>query len=101
VALLADNDVIVNDDAERLGRGDDLLLDIGAEGGRVPRRVIVHQHDGGGRQIERPFHHLADIDRCVVHGALLLYFVGDDLIAPSRNRMRNCSLLSKPIEARQ
>ncbi len=51
------------------------------EGGGIPRRVIMHQHDGRRRQIERPFHHLAHIDGCVVHGSLLLYFVGDDLIA--------------------
>ena len=64
MALLADNDVVVHQDAETLGRRHDLLghLDI-------------------GRQLERPLHHLAHIDRGVIDGALLLHLVGDDLVA--------------------
>ncbi len=47
VALLADDDVVVHQDAERLRGSDDLLghLDIGARGGRIARGVIVHEHD--------------------------------------------------------
>ena len=41
----------------------------------------MHQHDGRRRQLERPLHHLAYIDRRMVDGAGLLHLVGDDLIA--------------------
>jgi hypothetical protein len=41
----------------------------------------VHEHDRRGRQLERPLHHLAHIDRGVIDGALLLHLVGDDLVA--------------------
>ena len=83
MALFADDDVVVNDDAERFAGGHDRLghLDIGARRGRITGRVIVYQHNGCRRQIERPFHHLAHLDRCVVHGALLLHLVGYDLVA--------------------
>jgi len=43
--------------------------------------VIVHQRDRGGRQLQRPLHHLPHIDRRVVDGALLLDLVGDHLVA--------------------
>jgi hypothetical protein len=43
--------------------------------------VVVHEHDCRGRQLERPLHHLAHIDRGVIDGALLLHLVGDDLVA--------------------
>ena len=45
MAFLADDDVIVHRDAERLRGFDDRLrhLDIGAGGCRVARGVIVHQ----------------------------------------------------------
>jgi hypothetical protein len=42
--------------------------------------MVVHQHRRG-RQLERPLHHLAHIDRGVVDGALLLHLIGDDLVA--------------------
>ena len=43
--------------------------------------MVVHQHDGGGREFERPLDHLARIDRRVVHGASLLHLVGDQRVA--------------------
>src|SRR6476646_10788531 len=41
----------------------------------------VHEHDRGCRQLKRPFHHLAHIDRRVIDGAFLLHVVCDDLVA--------------------
>jgi hypothetical protein len=45
VAFLADNNVVVHGNAERVGHGDDLLrhLDIGARRRRVAGRMIVQQ----------------------------------------------------------
>ena len=47
VALLADDDVVVHHDAERLRGSDDLLghLDVGARRRRIARGVIVHERD--------------------------------------------------------
>jgi hypothetical protein len=44
VAVLADDDVIMNGDAERAGDGDDLLghLDVGLRPRRVARGMVVH-----------------------------------------------------------
>ena len=41
----------------------------------------MYQHDGRCRQLQRPLHNLAHIDRGVVNGALLLHLIGDHLIA--------------------
>ena len=51
VALAADDDVVVDGDAERLGGIDDLLrhVDVGAGGRGIARGVVVHQDDGAGR----------------------------------------------------
>ena len=56
MALLADDDVVVDHDPEILGRPDDLLghLEIGAGRRRIARGVIVHEHDRRGRKLERP-----------------------------------------------
>jgi hypothetical protein len=43
--------------------------------------MVVHEHDRRGRQLERPFHHLAHIDGSMIDRAGLLHFIGDDLIA--------------------
>jgi hypothetical protein len=75
--------VVVNDDAERLRRGNDRLrhLDIGAGGVDPPKGDLCTSTMAVADRSSAPFHHLAHIDGCVVHGSLLLYFVGDDLIA--------------------
>lgn len=48
VALAADDDVVVDLDAERAGDVDDLArhLDVGVGRRRVARGVVVHQDDG-------------------------------------------------------
>ena len=101
--VLADDDVIVNGDAERRSDIDDRArhLDIRLRGRRIAGGVIVHQQDRGGRQFQRPFYHFARIHRGVVDGAHLLHLVGDQLIALVENRMRNCSLSAKAMLVRQ
>ena len=86
-----------------LADDDDLLghLDIGARRRRVARGVIVHEHDRRGRQLERPLHHLAHIDRRVIDGALLLHLVGDDLVALVEEQDAELLLGLEAHEARQ
>jgi hypothetical protein len=81
--VLADDDVIVHRDAERDGDVDHRLghPDVGLRRSRIAGGMVVHQDDGAGRQFERALHHLARIDRGVVHGADLLHFIGDQLVA--------------------
>jgi hypothetical protein len=81
--LLADDDVVVHGDAERLRHVDDRLrhLDVGARRSRVARGMVVHQDDRGGGEFERPLDHLARINRRVIDGAGLLQFVGDERVA--------------------
>ena len=43
--------------------------------------MIVHENNGRRRQLQRALDHLARIDRGMIDGAGLLYFVGDELIA--------------------
>ena len=56
-------------------------LHIGGGGGRVSAGMIVHQDQSRGGQFQRPFDHLARIDRRVVDGARLLHLVGDERVA--------------------
>ena len=42
--------------------------------------MVVHQHYGGGGELECPFDHLARIDRRVVDGSGLLHLVGDQRV---------------------
>jgi hypothetical protein len=81
--LLADDDVVVDVNPERLRGVQDLFghLDTGAGGGGIALGVVMHEHDGRCRQFERPLHHLPHIDRGVVDGASLLHLVGDHLVA--------------------
>ena len=82
MALAADDDVVVDGDAERPRRIDDLLrhVDVGARRRRIAGGVVVHEDDRRGRQLQRPLDHLAHIDRRVIDGALLLHLVGDQLV---------------------
>jgi hypothetical protein len=81
--LLADDNVVVHGNAERLRHLDDLLghLDVGAGRRRVAGGVVVHQDHRGGREFECALDHLAGIDGGVVDGADLLDLVGDELVA--------------------
>src|SRR3954464_1207173 len=83
VPVLADDNVVVHDDAERGGDVDDGAghLDVGLRRRGVAGGVVVHQDDGGGGQFQRAFYHFAGIDRGVVHGAGLLQLVRDQLVA--------------------
>src|SRR5690606_2572888 len=78
----ADDDVIVDRDAQRLrGRNDHLRhVDVRARWGRIARWMIVHQDQGRRRKLERAFHNLAHIDGRVIDGAFLLHLVGDQLV---------------------
>jgi len=42
-----------------------------------PDGMVVDQDQGGRAQVQRPLHHLADIDRRMVDGAARLDFVAD------------------------
>ena len=103
MALLADNDVVVDHDPERLARAHDLLgHPISAfDGVGSPEGWLCTSTMGGCRQLQRPLHHLAHIDRGVIDGAGLLHLVGDDLIALVEEDDADCSLFSNPMVARQ
>src|SRR6266540_1769957 len=113
MSLLADDDVVVHGDAERAGDLDDRLrhLDIGARRRRVARWMVVHEDDGGGRELERALDHLARVHRRVIDGSDLLGFVGDQLVAlveeqdaellllGEGHRAAACTILSSAIAA--
>jgi hypothetical protein len=103
VAATADDQVVVDGDRQLVGGLDDLAgdLDIGARRGRVARWVVVHQDDGGCRELERALDDLADIDRCMVDGALLLYLVGDKIVLTVEKQVRNCSVSLQAMAAVQ
>jgi len=83
MSVPSDDDVVVDENPQRPGDIGDLAghVDVGLGRSRVARGVVVHQDHGGGRQFERPFNHLARVDRRVVDGSGLLQLVGDDAIA--------------------
>ena len=103
MALLAHDDVVVDDDAKILGGLDDLHghFDIGARRRWIARRMIVHEHDRRCRQLKRPLHDLPHIDLGMIDRTFLLTSSAMIWLRLSRKRMRNCSLGSNPIEARQ
>src|SRR5690349_17812018 len=74
MALAADDEVIVDCDAERLGGGANLLghLDVVARRLGIARWVIVHEDEGARLVVQGALHHLARIDRRVVDRAALL-----------------------------
>jgi hypothetical protein len=81
--LLANDDVVMHRNAERLRHLDDLPghLDVGAGRARVAGGVVVDQDHRGRREFERALDDLAGVDRGVVDGADLLDLVGDELVA--------------------
>lgn len=83
VAVLADDDVIVKRNAERLGGlGDELRhLDIGARRRRVAGGMVVDEDQRSGGKLQCAFDHLARIDGRVVDCSLLLHLVGDQRVA--------------------
>ena len=82
MAFAANNDVIMNGNAKALCGVHDLSghVDISTARGGIAGGVIVNQHNGGCRQVERALADLADINRGVVDGAFLLNFVGNDAV---------------------
>ena len=83
MAVLADDDVIVNGDAKRLCGFDDHFrhVDIGSGGCRIAGGVVVDENERGGREFQRPLDHFTRIDGRVIDRACLLHFVGDQGIA--------------------
>src|SRR3546814_1501741 len=83
VAGAADDEVVVDGDAELLGGAAQFLGhgDVGGRGLGVAARMVVDEDEGGGAQLEGALHHLAGVDRGVVDGALLLHLVGDQAVA--------------------
>ena len=79
----ADDDVVMHGNAQRVRHRDDLLRhrNVGVRRRRIARRMIVHEDDGGRRQLQRALDHFARINRSMIDGADLLHFVGDELIA--------------------
>ena len=103
MAFLADDDVIVHRDSEWPRNIDDRLrhLDIGMRWRGVSGRMIVHEDQGRGGQLQRAFDHLARINRRVIDGADLLDLIEDQLIPLVEMSTRNCSLSAKAIVVRQ
>ena len=75
----ADDDVVVDGDAEWLGHVDDLPchLDVRIRRRRVARRVIVDQDDGRCPELQRTLDDLTRINRRMVDSPLLLKIVGN------------------------
>src|SRR5262249_61846523 len=83
MSFLANNDVVVHGDAERLCDFDDRLrhLDVRARRRWIATRMGVHQDDGGCGEFERALDPLARIERGVVDGPGLALLVGDPVVA--------------------
>ena len=79
MAALADDDVVVDRDADRRTRALDRLghLDVRIRRRRVARGMVVDHDDRRGAEFERPLDDLARVDRGVIDGAFLLHLVGD------------------------
>ncbi len=95
VSLAADDDVVVDDDAR--GRPASMMRRVmsmsALDGVGSPEEVIVDEHDGGGRKLERTLH-LPHIDGRMVDRPLSLHLVGNEPVFLSRNKTRNCSRCS-------
>jgi RNase P/RNase MRP subunit p29 len=79
MAGAADNDVVVDRDAQAAGGFLYLAghFDVARRWGRVSGRMIVNHDDGRGAEIKRTLHHFAGIDGRVVDSARCLQFIGD------------------------
>ena len=77
--VLADDDVVVDCDAERLCRVDDLArhFDVGVGGRRVAGGVVVDQDQRAGVEFQGAFDHLARVDGDMVNRAFGLFLIGD------------------------
>src|SRR5262249_48269738 len=103
VSVLADDEMVVHGNPERPRDLDDRPrhVDIGARGRRIAGGMVVHQDDRGGGELERALDHFARVDG--VWSTVPVWCCSSAMrwLALSRNRMRKCSLLSKPMAARQ
>ncbi len=80
---VADNDVIVHANAERLCRTHDILgqIDIGARWAGIAGGMVVHQDHRSRTQFQRALDHFARIDRRVVDSATRLRLVREQVIS--------------------
>ena len=58
-----------------------VILTSAADGRGVAGGVVVDEDEGARRELERPLHHLARVDRRMVDGSGLLHLVGDEGVA--------------------
>src|SRR6516225_10500346 len=88
--------------AERGGGFNDVSgdRDIGLRGGGVPGRMVVHQDQRRGAELERALYHLASIDRRMVDGAALLTLVLDEhVLAIEKQEMELLNLALSDLSA--
>ena len=83
MTVLADDDVVVDRDAEGLCGVDNHLghVDIGPRRRGIAGGMIVDEDQGCGRKLQRPPHNLARIDRRMIDRAPPLNLVGDQCVA--------------------
>jgi hypothetical protein len=83
MAAGADDQMIVHRNAQTLAGIDDRArdLDVGAAGGGVARRVVVHQDDCGGAQVDRTADHFAHMDLRLIDRSLAHHLVADQHVA--------------------
>ena len=100
-AAVSDDVVVADRDRQRRRRFADLPrhVDIVVGRGRVAARMVVHQHQRRGPELQRPPHDLARIDRRVVDCAAALHLVGPQHAAIVEEQMRNCSMRSRASTA--
>ena len=98
----ANYDVVMQRNAERGGGFNDVSgdRDIGLRGGGVPGRMVVHQDQRRGAELERALYHLASIDRRMVDGAALLTLVLDEhVLAIEQQEMELLNLAVSDLSA--
>jgi hypothetical protein len=103
MAVLADDQMVVDDNFERFADGDDLMGQVNVVGGglRISGRMIVHQNDCRCAELERAAHDFARINGCVIDGANALHLIGNKMVLLSRKSTRNSSWSRKAIAVRQ
>ena len=101
--VLADDEVIVDRNAERPSHRDDRFrhLNVGGRRRRITRWVIVHEDYCGRGKLERAFDHFARIDRGVIDRAGLLYFIGDKQIALVEEQRPKLLAIGEALRVRQ